>query len=197
MNVIPLGDNCAISMILKEINKRNKSYPFDWISSVGPTPEYSSINITIKLLIELLKTHDPNHICQKLLGNSICDFNNVHNTIIFPHERGSKEEINSKYLRRINRLYEDIVGNKHNNIFIIITRGYFIHKDLIEELCQILDEILFDYKILFISGINHDYCKEMNNIEFTYIPYDISKGWDWDYSHFRPQLKKYLELYFI
>ena len=28
--IIPLGDHCAISIILKELNLREKSYPFDW-----------------------------------------------------------------------------------------------------------------------------------------------------------------------
>jgi hypothetical protein len=195
MNVIPLGDNCAISMILKEINKRSKSYPFDWISSVGPSPEYSSIYITIKLFIELIKTHEPINICHKLLGNSICDSNKVHNTIIFPHEHGSIEEINTKYLRRITRLHDDVIKNKQN-IFIIITRYYFINKELIEELCKTLDDVSSDYKILFISGINHDYCKEMHNVEFTYIPYDPTKCWEYDYSNFRPQVKNYLKQYF-
>jgi hypothetical protein len=194
MNIIPLGDNCAISIILKELNKRKKAYPFDWISSVGPTPEYSSIDITIKLFIELIKTHDPNYICQKLLGNSICESNNVYNTVIFPHEHGTIDEINSKYLRRITRLHEDIINNK-SNIFIIITRYYFINKEILEELCTTLNENISDYKILFISGIYHEYCKEMKNIEFTHIPYDHTTCWEWDYSHFRPQLKKYLEIY--
>ena len=31
-NIIPLGDHCAISILLEELNLRTKSYPFDWVS---------------------------------------------------------------------------------------------------------------------------------------------------------------------
>lgn len=30
-NIIALGDHCAISMILKEVELRQESYPFDWV----------------------------------------------------------------------------------------------------------------------------------------------------------------------
>lgn len=192
MNIIPLGDNCAISMILKDLEKREKSYPFDWISSLGPDPTYSSIEITMNLLIELLKTNNSKHICNKLLGDSIDNNNKVFNTIIFPHDHGTVEEINTKYLRRLNRLYNDVM-NHNNNIFVIITRYYFIPEEKIIELCNTFLNLNINYKILFYSGINHDYCKKLTNVFFTHIPYDVSSGWQDDYSKFRPQLKICLE----
>ena len=33
-NIIPLGDNCATSIILKELGLRKKAYPFDWCSHI-------------------------------------------------------------------------------------------------------------------------------------------------------------------
>ena len=33
-NIIPIGDHCAISIILKKLNLRQKSYPFDWVSKI-------------------------------------------------------------------------------------------------------------------------------------------------------------------
>ena len=33
-NIIPIGDHCAISIILKDLNLRKYSYPFDWITKV-------------------------------------------------------------------------------------------------------------------------------------------------------------------
>ena len=85
------------------------------------------------------------------------------------------------------------MNNKNYNIFVIITRYYFIPEEKIIELCNTFCELNINYKILFYSGINHDYCKNLTNIHFTHIPYDVSIGWDYDYSHFRPQLKKCLE----
>jgi hypothetical protein len=33
-NIIHIGDHCAIPYILKEINLRLKSYPFDWVTKI-------------------------------------------------------------------------------------------------------------------------------------------------------------------
>ena len=33
-NIIPIGDHCAISLILKDLNLRKCSYPFDWVSKL-------------------------------------------------------------------------------------------------------------------------------------------------------------------
>jgi hypothetical protein len=192
MHIIPLGDNCAISMILNELSKRKKSYPFDWISSVGGYPSDSSIKITIELFIELLKTKNPYLICEKLLGKVICDNNKTYNTIIFPHDNGTVEEIHTKYLRRMTRLYNDIIDDEDKTI-IIITRYYYIPEETITNLINMLIELKIEYNILFYSGINHTYCNKLQNIRFTYIPYDISTIWEYDYSHFRPQLKLCLE----
>ena len=192
MHIIPLGDNCAISMILNELSKRKQSYPFDWISSVGGYPSDSSIKITIELFIELLKTKNPKLICEKLLGNVICDTNKTFNTIIFPHDNGTVEEIHTKYLRRMTRLYNDIIDDEPKTI-IIITRYYYIPEETITNLTNILIELKKEYNILFYSGIDHTYCNKLQNIKFTYIPYDISTVWGYDYSHFRPQLKLCLE----
>ena len=53
-----------------------------------------------------------------------------------------------------------------------------------------------DNKIIFISGINHDYFYYDNysNLEFKYIDYDVSKYEKYDYTDFRPQIKNFLQL---
>ncbi len=33
-NIIPIGDHCAISIILKELNLRKQSYPFVWVTKL-------------------------------------------------------------------------------------------------------------------------------------------------------------------
>jgi hypothetical protein len=34
-NIIPLGDHCAAGFILKDLELRKKSYPFDWTNHAG------------------------------------------------------------------------------------------------------------------------------------------------------------------
>jgi hypothetical protein len=196
MNIIPLGDHCVIAMALKELNMRTSSYPFDWIASNGPDPTYSSLETTIDLCIELLQTHDSEYICSKLLGNSICDTNKIYNNIMFPHDQGTIDEINQKYLRRLNRLHDDILDNSKYNLIILITRCYFLPKEKIATFIGTLQKMNIRFHILFFSGIQHDYCDEFEQAKFKYIHYDMSKFWDWDYSHFRPQLKYWLTLSF-
>jgi hypothetical protein len=53
--------------------------------------------------------------------------------IIFPHEFGSQEEIYQKYLRRTERLYKDVIEKKEN-FFIILTRGFTINVEIIQDL---------------------------------------------------------------
>ena len=45
-NIIPIGDHCAISIILKDLNLRKCSYPFDWITKVDHLYDTNIINYT-------------------------------------------------------------------------------------------------------------------------------------------------------
>jgi hypothetical protein len=197
MNIIPLGDNCAISTILRDLNKRNKAYPFDWISSTGPDATFSSITKTIDLFIKLLKTGNPKNVTDDLLGGVVCDDHKDYNEIVFPHDNGTVEELYSKYFRRMTRLYEDVTAKNSNNMFILLTRYYLIPKEKLLELTDVLSELNINFKIILISGINHEYHTEIKNLESKYIPYniefDIKYCWLYDKKYFRPILKTYLE----
>jgi len=195
-NIIPLGDNCAISIILKELNLRKKSYPFDWSSHVGPDPTYSNIEININILIELLETKNIENAINKLLNNKISENNKINDELIFPHETGTKLEINEKYIRRLNRLLDDVTNPSNNNVFILLTRCYLINENILSKLYDLLMKFNKENKIIFISGLEHSYLinKKLNNFEFKYIYYDVSKGWDYDYSDFRPKIKDYLTI---
>lgn len=70
-NIISLGDHCAIPIILKELNLRKKSYPFDWYVCAGSNILESNIELNINLLYNLLDGVNIAQITNKLLGMSI------------------------------------------------------------------------------------------------------------------------------
>ncbi len=194
-NIIPIGDHCAISMILKDLNLREKSYPFDWISIHEDQINNSNFSFIIDFL-ELIKTKSDNEL---ILNNFFGDFIpkikiiNSLNDIMFPHDVGLIEDIREKYKRRFNRLYSDIYFTNNNNLFIFCTRKYNIKNKDIDKLLDLLKNT--NYHILIISGsdknnylLNYDI-----NLTYEYIYFDESKGFQYDYSDFRPNIKKYIE----
>ena len=194
-NIIPLGDNCATSIILKELGLRKKAYPFDWCSHIGPNPTYSIIEYNIILLLELLDCGDLEKITNKFLGECIDENNKINGDIIFPHELGTKDEIKNKYKRRFKRLYDDITNLKNNNLFIIITRCYLINCDLLIKLYNKL--LLFNptNQFIFVSGIIQNLNMQcLTNLSFKHIFYDESNGWNPDSTIFRPLVKEYLNI---
>lgn len=191
-NIIPLGDNCGISIILKELELRKKSYPFDWISDVGPNPTYSIIEQNINLFLELLEFGDIENITNKLLGDCIDENNKTNGNYIFPHEYGSKKDIIEKYKRRFQRLYDDSSNKNNINLYILITRCYIVNGELFNNLYNKIMELNPNNKIIFVSGIEQNITQKIN-FEYKYIFYDSSKGWEPDNSIFRPQLKDYLQ----
>ena len=113
------------------------------------------------------------------------------NNIWFPHDTENITDIFEKYKRRFNRLKIDL--NK-KNIFILITRHYYIEEDVFQKIIEQLLNYNNDSIILFISGTNHTYFENINysNVIFKYIEYDISKFYHYDYSTFRPNIKIFL-----
>jgi hypothetical protein len=190
-NIIPIGDHCAISIILKELKLRQHSYPFDWVTKVEHLYD-TNIIYNILLINELNITDNVDYIVKKYIGNAFD--NNKTNTLTniwFPHDTENITDIFEKYKRRFIRLKEDLYKK---NIFILLTRHYYIEKDIFEQIIEQLLNYNRDSIILFISGTNHSYIENMNNnkVIFKYIEYDISKFYDYDYTDFRPNIKTFL-----
>ena len=191
-NIIPIGDHCAISIILKDLNLRKYSYPFDWITKVDHLYD-TNIIYNLSLINKLNITDDVDDIVKKYIGNAF--ENNKTNTLTniwFPHDTENIDVIFEKYKRRFIRLKSDLYKK---NIFILLTRHYYIEKSIFEQIIEQLLNYNSDSIILFISGTNHQYFNNMNNknVIFKYIEYDISKFYDYDYTTFRPNMKKFLE----
>jgi hypothetical protein len=190
-NIIPIGDHCAISIILKELNLRLKSYPFDWVTNVDQIHN-TNIMYNIQLINELNISDDINTIVTNYIGNAFENnkINSITN-IFFPHDHEDITDIFEKYKRRFVRLKHDL--NK-KNIFILITRHYYIEKNIFEQIIKDLLKYNSNSIILFISGTNHPYFQNTNyiNVIFKYIDYDISKFYEYDYTTFRPNIKQFL-----
>lgn len=190
-NIIPIGDHCSISIILQELNLRKQSYPFDWVTKIDQVYD-TNIIYNIQIINELKSSDNVDDIVKKYIGNAFDNekINSINN-IWFPHDTENIPDIFEKYKRRFIRLKIDL--NK-KNIFILITRHYYIEEDIFQKIIEQLLNYNNDSIILFISGTNHTYFENINysNVIFKYIEYDISKFYHYDYSTFRPNIKIFL-----
>lgn len=191
-NYIPLGDHCIIAMILKELNLRKCSYPFDWTSNNNELFE-SNLRINIGIFNELMNNCPPRDCAINYIGNASTAQTKFHNNVFFPHdfENGTYEETLEKYTRRFERLYEHT--KTQPSTFIIVVRCYNIYKNDILKLWNTLDK--YNHNLILITGTHQsdlEQLAEIPNITYKYIPYDHNKYYSFDYSDFRPAVKNYL-----
>jgi len=195
-NIISIGDHCAVPDILRQLNLRKQSYPFDWVTNKF----YYDTNIiyNIQLIDELNSSDNVDDIVQKYIGDAFIndDKVNSNNNIGFYHDFGDMTDIFEKYKRRFSRL-KSVLNNK--NIYILLTRNYYIEKDIFLKIAEQLLNYNANSIILFISGKNHTYFEDIkcSNIIFKYIEYDMSKLYDYDYTTFRPNIKSFLSTFLI
>lgn len=193
-NIIPIGDHCIISIILSELNLRKQSYPFDWVTKIDHVYD-TNIIYNIQIINELKLSDNVDDIIKKYIGDAFVNEKtnriNTINTIWFPHDTENITDIFEKYKRRFIRLKLHL-NNK--NIFILVTRHYYIEENIFKNIIEQLLNYNNDSIILFISGTNHTYFENIkySNVIFKYIEYDISKFYQYDYSTFRPNIKIFL-----
>lgn len=189
-NIISIGDHCVTSMILKELGIRRKAYPFDWVTK---NDQICDTNIIYNIdIINSLQNTSIETIAENYIGDALTNGNiNSITNISFQHESGTKDEIFQKYVRRFRRLKDDMY---EKNIFIFVTRYYYIESVIFTRYINILRLFNKDSLIIFISGIDHPYFDTIRDdrIIFKYIPYDISRIYEYDYNEFRPQIKAFL-----
>lgn len=191
-NIIPIGDHCAISLILKELNLRKQSYPFDWVTNIEQIYD-TNIIYNIKIISEVKSSDNIDDIVKKYIGDAFDNDKKINsiNNIWFPHDSENISDNFEKYKRRFIRLKEDL--NK-KNMYILLTRHYYIEKSIFDLILEQLLNQNSDSIILFISGTNHTYFDNIqySNIIFKYIEYDISQFYNFDYTTFRPNIKIFL-----
>ena len=191
-NIIPIGDHCAISIILKELNLRKQSYPFDWVSNIEQLYD-TNIIYNIKIISQLKSSDNIDDIVKEYIGDAFDNDKKINsiNNIWFPHDNENTTYNFEKYQRRLIRLKEDL--NK-KNIYILLTRHYYIEKSIFDKILEQLLSQNSDSIILFISGTNHIYFDNIqySNVIFKHIEYDTSHFYNFDYTTFRPNIKIFL-----
>lgn len=196
-NIIPIGDHCAISMILKELDLRKKSYPFDWVSKSDHVYD-TNIIYNIEIMNQLNVSDNIDDIVNEYIGNAFTNETktNTVNNIWFPHDNENITDIFEKYKRRFIRMKSDL--NK-KNIFILLTRHYYVEQEIFQKIMEFLLHLNNESIILFISGTNHTYFENIQNknVIFKYIHYDISKFYNYDYTTFRPNIKMFLSHFLL
>lgn len=198
-NLIPLGDHCAIPMILKDLNLRKSAYPFDWI--VHKDQIYNTnIIYNFSLVKHLMANVNIKKVVYDMIGKA---FNssakiNVNNNLWFPHDvEKNIISIFKKYERRFERLFHDITNKK--NLFFLLTRHYYIEETIFEDIMKTLLSFNSENKILFISGTDHSYLydeKYKDKVIFKYILYDITRTFYSYDNPFRDQIKIYIQSLF-
>ena len=162
---IPIGFQCTNAQILKTMNKRECSYPFDWILS-NPNAVYNIFkllfidNMDIPNIVktEFFNTTQTAKFIRPdkfTVGN--CDASNVlYNSkynLIFPHDQHNSETI-EKYIRRFERLKQHVLSGS-KCVFIFINRiaignidgiNYTINE--VEQLDNLYQRIVKLYKLL-------------------------------------------------
>jgi len=133
MKVVSLGFQCTLNMYLKKINKRKTAYPFDWILST-PKIVFELLKL---LLIDNLDTKElvkeyffkcDGRVNSKFAEHFYIDDNpngklhNTKNNLIFPHDEDSIETI-EKYIRRFDRLKDDILNSNEEICFIYTSQS--------------------------------------------------------------------------
>jgi hypothetical protein len=196
--IIPLGDHCAIAMILKELNMREKSYPFDWIAHYESLNN-SSIYTIFEIINKLNSSPNIDEIIENYIGDAFTNNKiNSKNQLWFPHDEINEKEnitvhdIFQKYRRRFERLLDSLNHNK--NIFIIVTRIFYIEEEKFNILYNTIMNYNKDNIIIFISGSTHNYfnVNNYNNVIYKYIHYQKELYYNYDYTHFRPLIKYFL-----
>lgn len=194
-NIIPIGDHCAISIILNELGLRTKSYPFDWVTNVEQLYE-TNILYNINIINQLNSTPKDSpieNIVNDYIGDALINDSKINsiNKIWFPHENGNIIDIYNKYIRRFNRLKSDLYSK---NVYLLVTRIYYIGEADFNHIVNTLLSFNKESIIIFISGTEHTYLNNNSNphVIFKHIYYDVGKFYGYDYDEFRPNIKNYI-----
>ena len=83
-NIIPIGDHCAIAIILKELNLRKNSYPFDWVTKLDHLYD-TNIIYNIQLINEINLSDNVDDIVKKYIGNAfLTEFQEIAIRLSYP-----------------------------------------------------------------------------------------------------------------
>ena len=198
---ISIGLQCTVPTVLERMNLRKNSYPFDWMFA-NPYFVYKILYLLLKENLninEIVREHFfrndqkcgkelSNHYMFKKNGKAIC--NELYNAV-FPHDKYNEDTIN-KYIRRFERLKNDILNTSNYIQFIYISQpslnsGNFTlnGKEVIQNVYQNMNNIYLLVKnynkninIMIFDAIKNEDTNILNN-EINL--YKISQQEKWTY----------------
>lgn len=118
MVIIPIGIDCGVAAALKQLNKRNIAYPFDW-------------NVTYCGITDILKNDFRDFVPTSRYGiQTDPRYSSVFNKygVLFIHDDWFKNEKSEqeKYHRRVERLRK-LLNEPSNDTFYFIRKGHMFH----------------------------------------------------------------------
>ena len=155
---LPLGEDCVTAEALRDIQIRNCSYPFDWISGNVKT----RINILLKVLkmdhdqmrlflddffnVETHTTYVQNY------DKKIVFCNTTYN-VAFPHN--DIKTIKETYIRRFSRLINDY---KDADIVNIVCVSFY--KTYNEDILYLLENTPYKVRVFTVNSVTRDMTHE-------------------------------------
>lgn len=157
--IVSLGNYCITSMILKENNLKNTSYPFDWMISIID----NIIHVINDNFNEFLNRKNYLEVDNVLSTKNVFYFENT--STMFkeikndhPHHNLLSNQNHYNYLKRCVDRFHDL--NKYNKIIFVMIQPLYLspmvdlNKKLIIELYEILKNKFGDKIKLLIFTIN-------------------------------------------
>ena len=168
--IVSLGNYCITSMILKENNLKNTSYPFDWMISTID----NIIHVINDNFNEFLNRKNYLEVDNVLSTKNVFYFENTSSMfkgikIDHPHHNLLSNQNDYNYLKRCVDRFHDL--NKYNKIIFVMIQPLYLspmidlNKKLIIELYEILKNKFGDKIKLLIFTIN----KIDNSIYFIHF----------------------------
>lgn len=193
MKIIPLGLQCSVPDAIKQANKREYSYPFDWLWTPSKTT-YNILNILMNEGVEkavkymttdytyytysnINKHYTSINIITENQMNSITGLGITHFTI--------NDDYKSKLKIRLERLLRDIKSDE-NILFIYADAAncnFNYHLDNIEYRLDATEYLLKIYDLIRVFNSNIEivyFCwnkrKKENDI-IKYVAFDFKQNW--------------------
>jgi len=179
MIYLSLGPNCHSSGIIKLLNLKKRSYPFDWL--------ISDLDIVIDCLLDNFNKFINKESYYKK-DNDLIIYHKCYTKLKFVHKDPTKE-IDYLYTLRCIERFNNLQYCNDEMSFLYTTYGSSIDIDKIKILHKLLLEKFVNIKIIIcnyikvnlINDIRHEYIKtNIYTIINIYIVYDTMKKYDID-----------------
>jgi len=181
--------------ILRDLNIRKFSYPFDWCSSNSQLYD-TNLDIIVDIIKRRLKGGENDRdLMVEMIGSNLENGElNKENNLIFPGDKNQAlNEVYDKYIRRFERMIEHITS-REKCLYIFVNRYADISDTKIKELSDMLLEYNSESKLILFLGKEHKHFNDISkSIIYKYIPYDPTQFYEYDYSHFRPAMTEYFK----